>query len=313
MALLLVATLLAGCATVEQKVEDGIDSIKESVVDTVTAAPRQWLGDLAESIRQFLLDITVSGLGELIVRTPDVVTGNEPLMKAYNTLASMARGAMLLLVVLLGWRRMVGYDDTQWWQLLQRGFIANIFMSSTVTLFLFRTMIQLNNALIKALLEGTVKTIAVERMVSPVSGTITMLIFTVIFIALMLRLFIEYLIRLLEILYCIVSAPIAWFLYIMPTTAHITQTWLSNSISLVFTQFFLAVRLVVFSLLTAGLAGSSTGIVDWLFQTMLGIAGLVFVLKTPAWMAQMTYNSNVSLIGLSRELYQVATLRKLKG
>jgi len=240
------------------------------------------LGTLADQLQKVVSTIA-SGHGNFITQTPPEYSydnGHVVTLAASVRAAALASLALVIgcggLWIATGRRLGIVHSDPL--ELLVRAAVGAVLIS--ISMELCHWMIDLNNALASGV-GGALP--SWEQPVPPTPVLSDVLARTA-YLLTALVLLLQMAMRLVLVDICIILAPAAWVLWILPQTHGLFSRWLGTFVGAVYVQFLQVLALKLGIALVADLGGGLT-------STILGIAVLLFTLKIPA-IVQAGYHSN---------------------
>jgi hypothetical protein len=260
-----------------------------------------------DNIIQTIADPFLKALSFFTTSTP-LMTDNSAVFNLWKVTVGLSDTLMVLVIALLGFHVMgtstFGFDEVDLRQLLPR--IGLMFMLANVSIFAIDGIIELSNAMIRAIsvASGSISVWdSLEKVVEQASTqSLAALIIMVAFLAISFILLVYYVGRLITLYLGAVLAPIISLLWLVPGFRSFSETAAKTYVTTIFVLFVHVVILQLAASLFAGMqATSSTHMPNTLIAMIAGVAALVALLKTQGVMMQLSYVSmgsrNVGKLG----------------
>ena len=258
------------------------------IVEVILKAITGVLSDIVSTISSPFL----KAFGYFLNGTP-LPSENPNVFKLWLSVLAIANGLFILVLILLGMHFMsfsfLGLGEITMSKLLGTSALAFLIMNSSIYLIDF--VIDISNSMIKLISNDSAKYIfdTLDQVVKDSGGySLAALIILIIFLILSVILIVYYLTRIITIYLGAILAPLAILLFIIPGTKDLVSS-LSKKYFL--NIFIIFIHVVILELAGSLLSGMDAGS-NPLMATMLGIASLLTLIKTPGVMNQISLISS---------------------
>ena len=259
------------------------------VVDVLVKSVVGLLRKIVESAAEPFL----KSLGYFINNTP--LMGNNPhVFNLWLATVAVADALFVLVVALLGFQVMsfstFGFEELDIRSLVPR--LALGFLLINVSIFAIDGLISLSNAMIYALQSGFQSTDIWATLISITKKSSDMgiagLLVMVAFLVLSIMLLVYYIMRLVTLYVGAIMTPLVVLLWLIPAFKDFAVTTLKTYLVTIFILFVHAVVLILAASILAGLnAGGIDGQPNALMALMVGLATVLFLLKTQGFVQEV--------------------------
>jgi hypothetical protein len=271
----------------------------ENVINNIDAGISQWIAKQMLSATQLI--------SSLLLSTPSELLKSKPFETIYLTTTAIAYAGILPSVGYIGIRALIGkMDAEEVFKNLGRLILVPVgikIIPGLVILFL-NIMNRLSLILIKAAPD-----VGIEKALSPAGLEIGLLVFTVIYLVLLVKLLLFYCYRNYAFLVMVALFPLIIMTY---ATGHIDKIkrWVKELSTLLLTQVIHALQLAILVSMTL-VAGSNSeaGIPLILLQ----IGALMFMLKTPQWLEEYMHDTPDPVTAISKIRNSLDVKKLVKG
>lgn len=269
------------------------DKVSNGLLDVLIKAITGLLNNIIQTIATPFL----AALSYFTTGTP-LMAANSTVFNLWRVIVGISDALMALVIALLGFHVMgastFGFDEIEFKHLMPR--IGLVFLLANVSIFTIDGIIELSNAMIKAinLAGGSTSVWGTLTDVVKQSGgqSVAALLIMIVFLILAFILLVYYVGRLVTLYIGAVLAPLVLLLWLIPGFRDFAETAIKTYFMTVFVLFVHVVILLLAASLFAGLvAGSPTQTPDTLMALITGVATLIALLKTQGVMLQFSYVS----------------------
>lgn len=253
-------------------------------IDNFQADLKELFLNIGEVIRDGVMNL-MHELVDLILTTP-TVSDNPVIVKIWVVMRAISYSLIALMFIWQGFMNVVSSSNigrtVDFKDMFTRMIYALIL--STISLNIIDVVIHFNNALIDTLKSNF--SIAIDSKLDKTTAWnyfITMCLL-IVQVVLSIRIAIQYFMRLGEIWVMSILSPVVYTLWIMPGFGGYLKSWLSRIISVIFTTFFWALILVIYTAMVSLVSLNGT-----IWGMCMSIALLLFMLKTPSYFNQFLH------------------------
>jgi hypothetical protein len=251
--------------------------VLENFINNIDAGISQWIAKQLLSLTQLLSTFLLS--------TPTELLQSKAFHTVYLTTTAIAYAGILPAVGYIGIRALLGkMDADEVFKSLGRLILVplGISLAPKMTILFLQIMNSLSLALIRA-----TPGVKIDEALVPAGLEIGLLIFTAIYLVMLVKLLLFYCYRNYAFLVMVALFPLVLLTY---ATGHISkiQRWVKELVTLLITQVVHALQLVILVSMTV-IVGRTTepGVPSILLQ----IGALMFMLKTPDWLAEYMHDT----------------------
>jgi Type IV secretion system pilin len=218
---------------------------------------------------------------------------NPNVFKLWLNVLAISNALFVLVLILLGMRFMsysfLGLSEMTLPKLLGSSAVAFLIMNSSI--YLIDYVISISNSMIRIISSDSSKYVfnTLDQVVKDAGGySLAAMIILIIFLILSVILIIYYLTRIISIYLGAILAPLAVLLFLLPFTKDIISSLTKKYLTNIFMLFVHVIILELAGSLLGGMDSNS----DPLMATLLGIATLLALIKSPGVMNQMSIISS---------------------
>lgn len=245
-----------------------------------------------------------AALADMIMITPPI-SANQAVMTCLTVVRTIAEALLVLAVVWSGVRGLLGLSFKSVPSLLAETVLAITAMH--LTPLLVDTVAGLVNGLVAPLMRATggiCEQLAVRTLNPFATGTgLLAVMLAIVGVAVGLKLLLDYYVRLIELYFLVVVSPMMWAVGVSGGLRAIAGTWAREVGVLLVTPLAHALQLLLMSAMLNGAQAEGLG---W-HQTLLAVATLMFMVRTPAWLRRFVHQSP-SPLAVIRDVVGAATL-----
>lgn len=247
----------------------------------------------------------ISWLSTLLLTTPSVFLESPEFVRVHRLVALLAIAAMLPVLGWIGLRTILGGslpDDVG-------GAVGRMIcgaLSLEIVPVAVRMAINLFNNLSSILLQA-LPTVTPDQVLHPSGLELGMILFVGMYVFLVMKLVLYYAYRNYALIVLVALSPLMLLLWSLPGQSDRMGRWVREITVLLTTQVVHAIQLVILVAMTVGTSGTAIGFPLLLVQ----IGGLMFMAKTPTWLADYMQEAPNPLLGVSWR--QLAPTKLLKG
>lgn len=267
--------------------------VSNGLVDILIRAVTGLLNNIVQSVAAPFL----AALAFFTKSTP-LMADNSSVFNLWLAMVGIADVLFVLIIALVGFHVMsattFGFDEIEVKHLLPR--IALIFLLLNTSIFIIDGIIELSNALIRAVnAAGSPDSvwIALTKVVKESGGQgVAALLIMVAFLIFSLILLVYYVGRLVTLFIGTVLAPLVLLLWLLPSFRDFSETAAKTYITTIFVLFIHVIILQLASSLFAGAALATPGqATNTIMAMVTGLATVIALLKTQGVMMQFSYAS----------------------
>lgn len=272
-----------------QPLETKSDSI--SLWDVLIKAVVGLLRNIVESVGEPFL----KAISYFINGTP-LMAQNSSVFNLWLAMVGISDVLFVLVVALVGFKVMslstFGFDDIDIKQLLPQ--FALVFLLVNTSIFAIDMVIELSNAMIRALQSAFVctdvwQTLADITKKSSDLGVAGLLVM-VAFLVLTVMLLVYYVLRLVTLYIGAILSPVVMLLSLVPGFKDFAITALKTYLTTIFVLFVhVVIMMLASSIFTGMLEGNNNGQPNTLMALIVGLATVVALLRTQGFMQELSY------------------------
>lgn len=250
-----------------------------------------------------LLRNIVQSIGEPFLKALSYFINSTPLMaenpnvfKLWLAIVGITDVLFILAVTLLGLQIMssstLGFDEIDIKQLLPRLALAFLFINTSI--FAIDAVIELSNAMIRAMQSALVCTDVWETLVNITKKSsdlgVAGLLIMIAFLILVVMLLVYYVLRLVALYVGAILSPLVILLWLLPAFKDFSETAQKAYTVNIFVVFIHSViMLLASSIFTGMLTNDTNGQPNTLMALIVGIATVITLLKTQGFMQELSY------------------------
>jgi len=268
--------------------------VSNGLVEVLIKAITGLLNNIIQSVAAPFLD----ALSFFTTQTP-LMHENSAVFNLWLAIVGITDALFIFVVALLGFQVMsfstFGFDDVDFKHLLPR--LALVFMLINTSIFTIDAIIEISNAMIRALNAAGGSSGSVWEVLSGVveqSGGqgVAALLIMVTFVIFSVILLVYYVGRLVTLYIGAVLAPIVLLIWLLPGFRDFSESAIKTYFTTIFVLFVHVVILLLAASLFVGMsAGSGGQAPDVLMSMVVGLATVLVLLKTQGVMTQFSYVS----------------------
>lgn len=267
--------------------------VSNGLIDILIRAVTGLLNNIIQSVAAPFL----AALAFFTKETP-LMADNSSVFNLWLAMVGIADALFVLVVVLLGFHVMsastFGFDEIEFKHLLPR--IALVFVMLNTSIFIIDGIIELSNALIRAInAAGSPDSVwgVLTKVVKESGGQgVAALLIMLAFLVLSLILLVYYVGRLVTLFIGTVLAPLVMLIWLLPSFRDFSETAAKTYMTTIFVLFVHVIILQLAASLFTGLTLATPGVAPNTLMTLVtGLATVIALLKTQGVMMQFSYAS----------------------
>lgn len=269
------------------------EHVSNGLVDVLIKAVTGLLNNIIQAVAAPFL-----GALNFFTKETPLMADNAAVFNLWLGSLGIANVLFILVIVLIGFHVMsaasFGFDEIEFKHLLPR--IGLIFLLMNTSIFLIDGIIELSNAMIKAITAVSGASSVWDTLTAVVKSSggesVAALLVMLAFLIFSVFLVVYYILRLITLFIGTVLAPFVILLWLIPGFRDFSETAIKTYLTTIFVLFVHVVILLLSAALFAGMVLSSDNhLPDTIMAMVAGLATVLALLKTQGVMMQFSYMS----------------------
>ena len=300
MAIVLALAMVHEVSADSTDLDDLIDYIVNAITESLIAGINGIVDAIIQTIHNSLYNLLV-GLMELVIELLIYNPPLEPVYDLWNEVRLIVTSLYVIVLIIAGYRLLAGVVMDSNPSITFREWVIKTIASIilvTVSFELFQLILDFEKALSASLFVN-------PELSGFLVASASVLLILFINVSLVLGVILMFILRHILVMVGAVFFPIVLFLYLLPPTRRIGQTFLTMLAVIIFLPFveilLLRLAMVAFSSMGSSFEGT-------LFNAVFGLGMMLMMLLTPAIMLQTCFNTGGVISGAMESTRQVTRI-----